>query len=101
MFIQDAIEKKNLNKKLYFGKVPKNLAQQIMREYKINTEGYNLTLRADTVLKVFKSHGQEKTENSRKQRAVTKNDFQKIKETIEKPDSLLYTGIFENKPVIL
>ena len=60
-FVNDAISNKN-NKKAYFGAVTSNLAKRIENETGINVENYNCSLGSNEIRKIFKDHGDEKTE---------------------------------------
>lgn len=100
-FVKDAKQGNNLSKKMYFGSIPKDLANEIHRNTGIDVSDYNCTLRASEVKKIFKSHGNEETENKRGQRAITENDFVLIPKVIQSPDSIsLSEKLFEGKPVI-
>ena len=61
-FIQDAIDKKNLGKKMYFGAIPEDLAQRIQQDTGVNVEKYNCTLRPSEIRKIFDDHASEGTE---------------------------------------
>lgn len=101
-FIQDAIDGKNLNKKIYFGAITKELASRIKNDTGISVENYNCTLRASEVRKILKVHGRETTEATRGHRAVSKEDFFDIPAVIEDPDRIyLSNKLFEGKPVIV
>lgn len=100
-FVKDAKQGNNLSKKMYFGSIPKDLANEIHRNTGIDVSDYNCTLRASEVKKIFKSHGNEETENKRGQRAITESDFVLIPKVIQSPDSIsLSEKLFEGKPVI-
>lgn len=88
-FIDDAISGRNLGKKMYFGAIPKELANRIMQETGVDVENYNCTLRADEIRKILlKSHGDESKEAARGQRAVTKWDILNIPVVIQSPDTI-------------
>ena len=100
-FVKKAIEGANIGKKLYFGTVSPQMAEKIKEKTGLDLTGYNVTLRADEVRKIFKDHGTEKTEMPRGQRPITADDFEKIQEIIENPDDIIYTGDrYQEKPVI-
>ena len=99
-FIHDALDGKNLGQKMYFGKIPVNLAEKIYSETGLDVSGYNSTLRASEVKKILQySHGDEATEIKRGQRAITIDDL--IPQIIQSPDKIeLDTQQYEGKPVI-
>ena len=100
-FVQNAKDGIDLSKKMYFGSVPKDLAEVIKEETGIDVSNYNCTLRASEVRKIFDDHGDEAKENSRGQRAITENDFALIPKVIQSPDKItLSNKLFEGKPVI-
>lgn len=101
-FIQNALDGHNLNQKMYFGSIPSDLAARIQAETGIDVNGYNCTLRATEIRKIIKSHGSEKTESPRGQRAIRKQDFLNIPKVIQSPDSIqLGSELYQGKPVIL
>lgn len=101
-FLTDAVNGQNLSKKIYFGAIPSDLAQRILKDTGINVDGYNCTLRASEVRKILKDHGNTATENKRGQRAITISDFERIPDVIQSPDRIeLSQNLFEGKPVIL
>lgn len=85
--------------KIYFGTVDGALAAEIMNETGYDLRGKNVTLRADNVRKIFKDHGQERTEAPRGQRPVTVEDFAKIPDVIGNPDSI-EEGAYKGKPAV-
>ena len=87
-FIEDALSGKNLEKKLYFGRVPSALAQRIAAEanYDNDLTGYNVCIHAKEIRKINKKHGNEKSEALRGQRAIVADDYVRIPDTIEKAD---------------
>lgn len=101
-FIDDALDKRNLNKKLYFGRIPNELAERVMRETGINIKGYNCTIQAQEIRKILlHSHGDSESEQMRGQRAVTREDILQIPEVIESPDIIrLSSKLYEGKPVL-
>lgn len=101
-FIHDALDGKNLGQKMYFGKIPVNLAEKIYSETGLDVSGYNSTLRASEVKKILQySHGDEATEIKRGQRAITIDDLKSIPQIIQSPDKIeLDTQQYEGKPVI-
>ena len=101
-FIDDALDKRNLSKKLYFGRIPNELAERVMRETGINIKGYNCTIQAQEIRKILlHSHGDSESEQMRGQRAVTREDILQIPEVIESPDIIrLSSKLYEGKPVL-
>lgn len=101
-FIDDALNKRNLDKKMYFGRVPFDLAQRVMDETGMDIDGYNCTIQAQEIRKILvHSHGNEAFERARGQRAITKEDIINIPEVISSPDSIsLSPKLYEGKPVI-
>lgn len=87
-FLDEAINDSTFTKKIYFGTVGTELAEQIMDATGWDFSGLNVTLRADNVRKIFSDHGRNATEASRGQRAVTKTDFLNIPEVIGDPDTI-------------
>ncbi|MBO5460022.1 MAG: hypothetical protein J5981_07235, partial [Lachnospira sp.] len=99
-FIEEAREHKLGAKKIYFGTVSDYLAEQVMEKLGLDIEGYNCTLRAYEIEKIFKSHGNEKKERQRGQRAVTVEDLLKIPNIMGQPDSVTRNAEdkYEGKP---
>lgn len=95
-FIEDAINKRNLNKKMYFGTVSKRLADSIMRVKDIDLYNYNCTLSASEIRKILEDHGNENIESLRGQRAVVVDDFSKIPYIIENADYIYDAGVGDN-----
>ncbi len=100
-FISDAAAGKNLNKKIYFGAISKELADRIKQDTGIDVNKYNCTLRASEVRKILKDHGKEEKEALRGQRAITEDDFVLIPQIIQNSDKIILSDeLFEGKPVI-
>lgn len=100
-FVQFALENRNTNKKLYFGRLPEKIAARIRENTGLDVTNYNLALRASEVIKIINGHGNEKTESMRGQRAITPNDFLLIPEVIQTPDRItLSEKNLDGKPVI-
>lgn len=98
--VNDAISNKN-NKKAYFGAVTSNLAKRIENETGINVENYNCSLGSNEIRKIFKDHGDEKTESPRGQRAITVNDVFEIPNVIKNADTINRSATdYEGKPAI-
>lgn len=88
-FIKDARAGRIGGRKMYFGMVPQNLAQKIMSETGINVDGYNCSLSAYEIQKIFKDHGNAATERLRGQRAVTEDDVAAIPEILQDADTIV------------
>lgn len=100
-FIKGALEKKIFNKKIYFGTVPTDLAALIKSNAHVDVEGYNVSLSADEIRKIFKDHGKEKTEAPRGQRAITPDDIINIPSVIQSPEKIVLSpNKYMGKPVI-
>jgi len=100
-FVQDAILKKNLGKKMYLGAVSKELSQRIKIDTGIDVEDYNCTLWADDVRHTLKKHGNMKTEELRGQRVITVDDFVNIPKIIQEYDNISYDSKNMEKPALL
>lgn len=89
-FIEEARTNKAMNKKLYFGMVPKALAQRIMIEadYDKDLTGFNVRIHANEIRKIFKDHGDPVTEAKRGQRAIIPEDIVQIPFTVEHADTI-------------
>lgn len=100
-FIKDARAGKIGGRKMYFGMVPQNLAQKIMSETGINVDGYNCSLSAYEIQKIFKDHGNTATERLRGQRAVTEDDVAAIPEILQNADTIVPSDKkYNGKPAI-
>jgi flavin reductase (DIM6/NTAB) family NADH-FMN oxidoreductase RutF len=64
-FIENSLSAKDYHKKLYFGKIGKQLADRIENATDIFIEGYNCVLRSDEIRKILKSHGNDSDERAR------------------------------------
>lgn len=103
-FVEKAISEPNYKAKMYFGTVSKALADRIKADTGLDLLGRNVTLRADNIRKILKpeSHGDAKREKKKKQVAVEKTDFIKIKEVIGSPDTIKPSKEkYEGKPTIV
>ena len=87
-FVSDARKGTNIGKKMYLGAIPASLAKTIRIETGLNVEGYNCSVAAQEIRKIFKDHGNEQTENLRGQRAITEYDFVNIPVVIQSPDKI-------------
>lgn len=100
-FIQDALAGKNLGQKMYFGSVPADLAARIERDTGLNVEGYNCSIAAQEIRKIFKDHGDPAKEALRGQRAIVEDDIVSIPEVIQAPDTIdLSPKQYNGRPVI-
>lgn len=96
-FVERALSDRSYKGKMYFGQVSEELARAIYDATGVGTEGLNLALYSDEVVKIIKDHGNEKTEMLRGQVAINEEDFRAIKEIVERPDKIklsdkLYEG---------
>lgn len=87
-FARKAMNDATFVSKLYFGTVGEKLAERIKKDTGYNFYGKNVTLRADNIRKIAKSHGVKKHEESRGQRKVEEKDYALIPQVIGEPDSI-------------
>ena len=101
-FINEALNNKNYDRKMYFGKIPANLAEDIRNilAKDIDVGGYNCALDSYHIRKINASHGNEVNERLLGQRGVTVNDYETIPSVISNPDSLTDQGLYNGKPAI-
>lgn len=101
-FVNEALNNKNYDRKMYFGKIPANLAEDIKNilSADIDVEGYNCTLDSYHIRKINARHGNEVNERLLGQRSVTVNDYETIPSVISNPDSLTDQGLYNGKPAI-
>ena len=89
------------NFKMYLGKIKENTSNLIKSKLGINVDNYNISLKTDDVRKIFKDHGNEKTEIPRGQVPITEKDFLNIPDIINNPDSISLEGKSpQGKPAI-
>lgn len=101
-FIQESIENKTMDKKLYFGAIPADLAAVIKQSTGINVENFNLSLGSYEVRKILKDHGSEATEAPRGQRAVVADDFAHIVDVVLSPETITRSASdYMGKPAII
>lgn len=101
-FIHDSIVNKTMDKKMYFGAIPSDLAARIIADTGLNVESYNLSLGSYEIRKILKDHGDEKKEVPRGQRAVTANDFAHVVDVVLNPDKItLSEEKYMGKPAIV
>ncbi len=100
-FVNKSITGDYFDKKMYFGRVTTELANEIYDKTKINVENYNVSISSYEIRKIQKDHGNETYENLRGQRAVTPNDYMHIIDTIQSPEAIkLSKNKYNNKPAI-
>ena len=100
-FVSDARKGTNIGKKMYLGAIPASLAETIRIEPGLNVEGYNCSVAAQEIRKIFKDHGNEQTENLREQRTITEYDFVNIPVVIQSPDKITRSERdYNGRPVI-
>jgi len=101
-FIQESITNKTMDKKMYFGAIPSDLAGKIQSDTGINVENYNLSLGSNEIRKILKDHGNEATEALRGQRAITADDFSHVMDVVLNPTSVkLSEKTYMGKPAIV
>lgn len=101
-FIQDALNDKNLGKKMYFGAIPEELANRINQETGVDVANYNCSISSYEIKKIFKDHGNDATENLRGQRAITEDDLLNIPIIIQSPDNIILSPqTYNGRPVLL
>ena len=101
-FIQDSVANKTMDKKMYFGAIPADLAARIESDAGVNVENYNLSLGSYEIRKILKDHGNEATESPRGQRAIVEDDFAHIVDVVLNPKSVeLSDNTYMGKPAIV
>lgn len=101
-FCETALNDNTFKKKLYFGAVTEDMAVKIKQLTGLDTENLNCCIRADEIRKILRnSHGNEKSENLRGQRAITIDDIVSIPDIIQNADEIRRSKTdYEGKPVI-
>ena len=103
-FIQKSLDGEYLSvkKKMYFGAISTDLAERIFNETGVDAENYNITISSNEIRKILlNSHGDEKKENLRGQRAITEDDILAIPKIIEEADFIeLYRKKYDGEPII-
>ena len=94
-FIDDARAHKNLSQKMYFGIINDETANFIFQKTNIDVHNYNAVLRADSILKIFDSHGNEIKETQRGQRAISDKDILLLPELFGEIDYAEYQGKYQ------
>ena len=102
IFCEKALEDNSFKKKLYFGAITEDMARKIKQKTRIDVSNLNCCIRADEIRKILKnSHGNEKKENLRGQRAITIDDILLIPYVIQNADTVRRSETdYEGKPVI-
>lgn len=101
-FMDDVSKNKDRNKKIYFGMISDDTANRVYKETGIKLNNYNVTIKGYEIQKILKnSHGDERFEALRGQRAISKEDILLIPQIISKPDKIvLEDKLYEGKPLI-
>lgn len=101
-FISDSIKDKTMDKKMYFGSIPSDLAARIEADTGVYVENYNLSLGSYEVRKILKDHGNEAKEAARGQRAIVPDDFGHITDVVLNPTNItLSEQDYMGKPAIV
>ena len=87
---------------MYFGAISTDLAERIFNATGVDAENYNITISSNEIRKILlNSHGDEKKENLRGQRAITEDDILAIPKIIEEADFIeLDRKKYDGKPII-
>lgn len=100
-FVDRALKDRSFKGKMYYGQVSEELAKAIYAETGVETEGLNLALYSDEVVKIIRDHGNERTEVPRGQVPITEKSFVEIKDVVENPDEIrLSEKLYEGHKVI-
>ena len=97
-FVDEVLDNKKPDRKMYFGKVSENAAKNIFEKTGVDVSGYNISLKGYEIRKILlNSHGNAKSESMRGQAAINVSDLLKIPEIITNPDYIglsdkLYNG---------
>lgn len=94
-FIEDSI-KYSSNKKLYFGKINKELANRIKNNIGINLNEYNISLKCDSIRHILKHHSNE-NEILIGQVPVVKDDFKLLSIVISNFDEIYESGLSKDE----
>lgn len=98
LFLDKAMKDKAYNAKMYFGRVPTELAARILQETGVDVDGYNLSLSANEVRKILKDHGDGGSEPLRGQRPISMQDFHSLIAVIEEPDAISRATDYVGRP---
>ena len=93
-FIDDARAHKTLNKKIYFGIIGDETADFIKQNTGVDVSNCNVSLRADSIIKIFNDHGTELTELPRGQRPITDQDILKLPQLLGSIDYAINAGVY-------
>ena len=74
--------------RMFVGKISNGVAEKIKNETGVSIEGKSVVLSSDDIRHIIKQHGNETSESSRGQKAVTVDGFTDIMETIFSPESV-------------
>lgn len=86
---------------MYFGAVDTDLGNEILKQTGIDATGYNLSLSAYEVQKIFNDHGNQKTEEKRGQRAIEQDDYLHVPYVVQNADTIVKSDKdYMGKPVI-
>ena len=77
---------------MYFGIINEKTANFILNETGIDVHNYNAVLRADSILKIFDSHGNNIKELNWGQRAIEDADILMLSKLFEKINYAKYAG---------
>lgn len=101
-FISDSIADRTMDKKMYFGAIPTELATRIKSDTGLNVENFNLSLGSYEVRKILKDHGNTVKEAARGQRAIVADDFGHITDIVLNPTEIkLSSQDYMGKPAII
>ena len=101
-FISDSNANKTMDKKMYFGAIPAELATRIKSDTGLNVENFNLSLGSYEVRKILKDHGNTAKEAARGQRAIVVDDFRYITHIVLNPAEIKLSGQdYMGKPAIV
>ena len=101
-FVKSELNNKQSNKKMYFGAIPADLAAVIRSKTGIDVKNYNCSISGYEIRKIFKDHGNEKTEALRGQRAITVDDIANIPAVVQSPEYIaLSKKDYMGKPAII
>ena len=101
-FIRNSIDNKTMDKKMYFGAIPSDLAARIKADAGVDVENHNLSLGSYEVRKILKDHGNETAEALRGQRAIVADDFAHIVDIVLNPLAIsLSENTYMGKPAIV
>ena len=101
-FISDSIANKTMDKKMYFGAIPTDLATRIKTDTGIDVENFNLSLGSYEIRKILKDHGNTAKEAARGQRAIVADDFGYITDIVLNPTEIkLSNQDYMGKPAII